>query len=53
MTETNRMECPVVPNSVDEVDLMNIEIQECPYPAYKTLREKAPVYRDKLTGFMC
>ena len=51
MTETNRMECPVVPNSVDEVDLMNIEIQECPYPAYKTLREKAPVYRDKLTGF--
>ena len=51
MTPVNRMECPVVPKSVAEVDLMDVEIQECPYPAYKTLREQAPVYRDRLTGF--
>jgi len=51
MTLINRMECPVVPQSVAEVDLMDVEIQECPYPAYKALREQAPVYRDKLTGF--
>ena len=51
MTPINRMECPVVPQSVAEVDLLDVEIQECPYPAYRTLREQAPVYRDKLTGF--
>ena len=51
MTLINRMECPVVPQSVAEVDLLDVEIQECPYAAYKTLREQAPVYRDQLTGF--
>ena len=51
MTVINRMECPVVPQSVAEVNLLDVEIQECPYHAYKTLREEAPVYRDKLTGF--
>ena len=51
MTLTNRMECPVVPQTVAEVDLMDVEIQECPYPAYRVLREQAPVYRDQLTGF--
>jgi cytochrome P450 len=51
MIPVNRMECPVVTQNVTEVDLMDVEIQECPYPAYKTLREEAPVYRDELTGF--
>ena len=51
MSQVNRMDCQVVPQSVDEVDLLDVEIQECPYPAYKTLREEAPVYRDSLTGF--
>lgn len=51
MIPINRMECPVVTQNVAEVDLMDVEIQECPYPAYKTLREAAPVYRDELTGF--
>lgn len=51
MIPINRMECPVVTQKVAEVDLMDVEIQECPYPAYKTLREEAPVYRDELTGF--
>lgn len=51
MIPINRMECPVVTQNVAEVDLMDVEIQECPYPAYKTLREEAPVYRDELTGF--
>ena len=47
----NRMECPIVPKSVAEVDLLDVELQECPYPAYKVLREQAPVYRDEKTGF--
>ncbi len=51
MIPINRMECPIVTQNVAEVDLMDVEIQECPYPAYKTLREEAPVYRDELTGF--
>jgi len=51
MIPINRMECPIVTQNVAEVDLMDVEIQECPYPAYKTLREEAPIYRDELTGF--
>ena len=43
MTPINRMECPVVPQSVAEVDLLEVEVQECPYPACRTLREEAPV----------
>lgn len=35
----------------EEIDLTNIEIQQCPYDAYKKLREEAPVYQDPKTGF--
>ncbi|MDA0339292.1 MAG: cytochrome P450, partial [Proteobacteria bacterium] len=51
MTEINRMENPVVPQNPDEVNLLDAEIQECPYPAYDVLRNEAPVWQDPLTGF--
>ena len=35
----------------EEVDLTNIDVQQCPYDAYKKLREEAPVYKDPKTGF--
>ena len=35
----------------EEIDLTNVEIQQCPYGAYKKLREEAPVYQDPKTGF--
>ncbi len=35
----------------DSVDLTSIEVQQCPFPAYKTLRNEAPVYKDPKTGF--
>ena len=35
----------------EEVDLTNVDVQQCPYDAYKKLREEAPVYKDPKTGF--
>ena len=35
----------------EDVDLTDIEIQQCPYDAYKKLRDNAPVYQDPKTGF--
>ena len=34
----------------EEVDLTDVEIQQCPYDAYKKLREDAPVYQDPKTN---
>ena len=34
-----------------EVDLTDSNIQQCPYSAYKMLRNEAPVYQDPKTGF--
>jgi hypothetical protein len=34
-----------------EVDLTDNNIQQCPYTAYKTLRDESPVYKDPKTGF--
>ena len=51
MTEVNGMENPVVPESLSDINLLDAEIQECPYPAYEKLREEAPVWQDPLTGF--
>ncbi len=34
-----------------EVDLTNVEIQQCPYDAYKKLRDSATIYQDPKTGF--
>lgn len=36
---------------LDGLTFMNPEVQECPYQAYELLREKAPVWKDPITGF--
>jgi cytochrome P450 len=46
----NRMENPIVPASLEEARLADVEVLECPYPTYALLREQAPVWRDPLTG---
>lgn len=51
MSEINRMLEPVEPNALDQVNLLDAEIQECPYPTYDLLREEAPVWQDPITGF--
>lgn len=35
----------------EEVNLIDPNIQECPYHAYQRLRDEAPVYQDPTTGF--
>ena len=35
----------------EDVDLTDVEIQQCPYDAYKKLRDNAPIYQDPKTGF--
>ena len=35
----------------NDVDLTSNKVQQCPYSAYKTLRDDAPVYQDPKTGF--
>ena len=35
---------------LEEVDFFNAEISECPYSAYKVLREQAPVWEDPVSG---
>ena len=42
---------PVVPESLDDINLLDVELQHCPYHAYRKLRDEAPVWRDPLTGF--
>jgi len=34
-----------------DIDFMDVEIQECPFGAYKRLRDDAPVFRDPKSGF--
>ena len=34
-----------------DVDLTSNQVQQCPYSAYKMLRDDAPVYQDPKTGF--
>jgi cytochrome P450 len=35
----------------EDVNLLDKDVQECPYQAYAVLREQAPVYKDPRTGF--
>lgn len=41
----------VVPASLDEVNLLDAGLQNCPYHAYQMLRDDAPVWIDPITGF--
>jgi cytochrome P450 len=36
--------------NLDEVNFFDPEISECPYSAYKVLREQAPVWHDSVSG---
>ena len=36
---------------LENINLLAPEIQECPYPAYTTLRALAPVWKDPITDF--
>ena len=36
--------------SASEVNLFDLKTQQCPYEAYKTLRNEAPVYQCPATG---
>jgi cytochrome P450 len=42
---------PVVPQSLAEINLLDAGLQNCPYHAYRLLRDEAPVWKDPLTGF--
>ena len=35
----------------DSITLLDKDVQQCPYRAYKKLREEHPVYLDPATGF--
>ena len=41
----------VVPETLNDINLLDAKLQNCPYPAYEKLREEAPVWKDPLTGF--
>ncbi len=36
--------------ALDEIDFFDPHVQDCPYPAYETLRDAAPVWLDPKTG---
>ena len=36
--------------NLEEVDFFDPEISECPYSAYKVLRDQAPVWHDNVSG---
>jgi cytochrome P450 len=42
---------PIVPGSLDEINLLDVKLQNCPYHAYEMLRDEAPAWIDPVTGF--
>jgi cytochrome P450 len=42
---------PVQPETLDEINLLDRGLQNCPYHAYQLLRDEAPVWKDPITGF--
>ncbi len=42
---------PLVPESLDEINFLDANLQNCPYHAYQLLRDEAPVWIDPITGF--
>ncbi len=42
---------PVPLDSLADINLLDVELQNCPYHAYEMLREQAPVWLDPVTGF--
>lgn len=39
------------PERLDDINLLDQSLQNCPYHAYQKLREEAPVWHDPTTGF--
>jgi cytochrome P450 len=50
-TSTKTPYVPVVPATLDEINLLDTAFQNCPYHGYRKLRDEAPVWRDPRTGF--
>lgn len=42
---------PLIPDTLNDINLLDVKLQNCPYHAYQKLRDEAPVWRDPLTGF--
>ena len=42
---------PIVPENMDDINFLDSNLQNCPYHAYKMLRDDAPVWIDPVTGF--
>lgn len=42
---------PVIPERLEEINFLDAELQNCPYHAYRLLRDEAPVWKDPITGF--
>ena len=42
---------PEIPESLDDINLLDVGLQNCPYHAYAKLRDEAPVWQDPITGF--
>jgi len=41
---------PVIPDTPEDVNFLDADVQNCPYHAYDVLREQAPVWKDPVTG---
>lgn len=50
MTPINRMDDPICPETLEDAQLADIEVLECPFPTYELLLNEAPVWQDPRTG---
>ena len=41
----------ITPESVEEINFLDSGLQNCPYEAYRMLRDDAPIWKDPITGF--
>ena len=49
--DTKQPYVEVRPQNLQEINLLDHGLQNCPYHAYQLLRDDAPVWKDPLTGF--
>ncbi len=42
---------PVEPEHLEKINFLDQGLQNCPYHAYRMLRDEAPVWQDPITGF--
>jgi len=41
----------LTPESVENINFLDSALQNCPYEAYRMLRDDAPIWKDPITGF--